>query len=382
MHLRDLYTSMTIEDNSAESSQEVPTPSRNKLPPLKNVRTNFLNIPTEDEKKRLSNTRPSLTVKITNMNHLHVNTANPDKQRATSVNFLRMQHPDEEIEKEQNNESEEKKVRRSQRNDSLRNCEQDYIEVPERASSINECTPRKSILKLRSITSPMSPNRPGIIHDSRLPPTSPKLRFKFDCDGVLDKRPVRPSYNDLRVIICYRGRNRDSGFTEKWIKVPKKGLYKFDIVSLIDPDANQQKIVMENASWIVLSRVSTQTKLLYLKLWSCITAILFFLPMDHKKKKYPEVNIHIPIKGMSKADFCTLIQPAEDPDNLIVEGWDKTFTSLETFDVYSIEWIVRDERVVMLSRRPKALEKREESGTKKFHQLRSAFTKRIRRTSL
>lgn len=406
---------MTIEDNSPENSQGVPTPSRNKLPPLKNVRVSACKMSNDDTNK-LSNNRQSLgkhridTIKVTEMSNLRV--ANPEKERS-SVNFLRMQQPEYEETENEESEPEERRprVRHSLQSNTLRSGQQDWapspcnaLDVPERASSISVNTPRKSLLKLprrvssnglktphkqplkmRSITSPMSPNTPGILHDSRLPPSSPKLRFKFESDR-LAKRPEKPTENDLRVVICYRGGYSEGKFTEKWIKVPKKGLYKFDVVSLIDPAANQTKIVMENAAWIVLSRVSTTTKLLYLRLWSCITAILFFLPMDRKKNKYPEVNIHIPLKGMSKADFCTLIQPQEDPDNLVVEGWDKTFTSLETFDVYSVEWIVRDERVVMLSRRPikapKTQKKRVETNTKKFHQLRSAFTKRIRRTSL
>lgn len=391
MNLRDLFTSMTIEDNSPESSQGVPTPTRNKLPPLRNVRTSVSKMSNEDTSK-LSNNRQSLIIKVTDMSTLRVD--DPDRERS-SVNFLRMQQSEHEETENEESEAEERRqrVRHSLQPSSHRGFQQDWslspgnaLEVPERATSICMNSPRKSALKMRSITSPMSPNTPGIIHDSRLPPSSPKLRFKFESDRGKAKRPEKPSENDLRVVICYRGRYSEGAFTEKWIKVPKKGLYKCDVVSLIDPAANQTKIVMENAAWIVLSRVSTTTKLLYLKLWSCITAILFFLPMDRKKNKYPEVNIHIPLKGMSKADFCTLIQPAEDPDNLIVEGWDKTFTSLETFDVYSVEWIVRDERVVMLSRRiikkPMTQMKRVETSTKKFHQLRSAFTKRIRRTSV
>jgi len=402
MHPRDLYTPMINEEKSPKTNQgAAPTPSRSKLPPLKNVPSHSYE-PNTEGLTELRGPKPGLrslsarTSFFSNKGVLNtINVARKSIQETSSVTPEKPGLHADVKEDPSSWQTELSKLRENKSFISVKNVEEDSVKMQsfitppnsppkklgeESTSSLFVKTPEGTSTKIRSLMSPMSPNTPGIIHDSRLPPS--KTRFKFEDEPIEEEPPQKTAYNDLRVILCYRGQYDDKGFPEKWIKVPKKGLYKFDLVDLIDPAANQQKIVMENAAWRVLSRVSTQTKVLYLKLYSCITAILCFLPKDNKTRKHPEVNIHIPTKGMSKADFCILIQPAEDPDNLIVEGWDKAFTSLETFEVYSLEWIVRDERVVMITRRPKTHKKPEEASTKKFSQLRLAFTKRIRRTSL
>jgi len=382
---------MTIDENSPTNSLGE-APSRNKLPPLKNLPSTFLKGANEGG-IQLRSARQSLASKLKeSRNSLRKSSDHTKKIRANSFNFVTKEE-NYEMENDHYSEQSEGAAEisppriRIMKDDSQRwNCSEEifingftptFVQGQSKESSFSLKTPEKVSDKESSIC----------VHsqekclDSRLSPKLMKMRFKFNSIDMAEKRPVKPSNYNLRVIICYRGYDNEAGYPERWIEVPRRGLYKFDVVNLIDPEANQNKIVMENASWIVLSRVSTQTKLLYLKLYSCITAILLFLPMDHNKKKYPEVNIHIPLKGMSKADFCTLLQPAEDPDDLVVEGWNKTFTSLDTFDVYSIDWIVRDERVVMLSRRQKRTPKLEELPSTKFHQLRLAFSKRIRQMS-
>jgi len=159
----------------------------------------------------------------------------------------------------------------------------------------------------------------------------------------------------LRVVLHYRGRTPEGNYPEFQLKVPGGGLHKHEIMRILDPQVNADKITMETTAWLPIVRVASKTRVVFLKLASCVTAILMHWPKIQESdgkttiEVYPKVNVHVPVAGMSKLDFCKLIDPLQDSDDLVVEGWNKVFFKADDFGLCSLDLIKREERIVLVS---------------------------------